>query len=98
MENLTNVQAAILAKAIANAWDDLPVSVEIEYGPDTEKKAEDAVHVAVQSAEVIDLGIKLEEDQVADLVGQFQVFLESEENIADLTHMEDELAELFSAE
>jgi hypothetical protein len=98
MENLTALQAQILAKAIASAWDDLPVSVEIEYGPETEKKAKAAVLNALESAEVVDVGIKMNEEQVSDLVGQFQVYLESLENITDLTRMEDELTILLTVE
>jgi hypothetical protein len=98
MENLTAAQAQILAKAISGAWDELPVSVEIEYGPETEKKAKTAVLNALQNTDVIDIGIKLNEDQVADMVGQFQVYLESLENITDLTRMEDELTVLLTVE
>ena len=98
MENLTAIQAQTLAKAISSAWDELPVSVEIEYGPETEKKAKAAVLNALENTDVVDIGIKLNEEQVADLVGQFQIYLESLENITDLTRMEDELIVLLTVE
>ncbi len=98
MENLTAIQAQILAKAISEEWDNLPSSEEVEYGPNTEKKANAAILNALQSAEVVDAGIKLNGDALTDLIGQFQVYLESAENLADLTRMEDELAALFAAE
>ncbi len=98
MENLTDIQADILAKAVAEAWDDLPDAGEVEYGPATERKAREAVLAALKKPEVIDIGIKPNEEETEDLVGQFQVYLDSAENLVDLTRMQAELAELFSAE
>ncbi len=98
MENLTDIQADILAKAVSDAWDELPDAEEAEYGPATEKKARAAILAALEKPEVKDVGIKFDGEGTEDLVGQFQVYLESADNLGDLTRMEEELAELFSAE
>jgi hypothetical protein len=98
MENMTKVQAIIFAKAISDAWDELPDAEELEFGPATEKKARAAINLALEAAEVKDVGIKPNADELEDLAGQFLVYLESADNIADLSRMEDELAELFAAD
>jgi|GEM_PF-2871677 len=98
MEDLTKEQAALIAKAIATSWDALPPTEEQEFGPKTEAKAESALAQALESAEVTDAGVSLGEEQRADLLGQFKVYLDSADGWGDVTRMEAELAELFAAD
>jgi hypothetical protein len=98
MENLNRAQGIILAKAIAESWDESPPSEEEQFGPQTEAKAERAFASALAKPEVVDAKIVLGDEARADLLGQFKVYLESMENLADLTRMEEELAVLLSAD
>lgn len=98
MENLTDLQAAVLAKAIAAAWDELPPTDETELGPKNEAKAEAAFAAALEKPETVEAEIVLGEEQAADLLGQFKVYLDSAEDWGDASRMEEELTALFSAE
>ena len=98
MEGLDKQQATVVAKAIAVAWDELPDAGEQEFGEKSEAKANQALAIALSSPEVIDAGIRLEDDQRDDLRGQFHVFLEDASSWGDISRMEDGLAELFAAD
>jgi len=97
MFQLDENKAAVLAKAIAEAWDELPGNDETELGPLNEAKAETAMKNALEKPEAKDAGIKLDEEQAADLLGQFKVYLDSAEDWGDASRMEEELASLFAA-
>jgi hypothetical protein len=98
MENLTDLQAAILAKAISHSWDELPATDETELGPKNEAKAEAAFAAALEQPESVEAKIVLGEEQAANLLGQFKVYLDSAEDWGDTNRMEEELTALFSAE
>jgi len=98
MENLTRAQAIILAKAIATSWDELPDVEEQEFGEKSEAKANQTIAAALEDDDVIAAGIKLSEEQLSDVRGQFHVYLEDASSWGDISRMEAELAELFAAE
>jgi len=94
---LDGMKSAILAKAISEAWDELPGNDETELGPLNEAKAEAAFRAALSKPEVTEAGIKMDDEQSSELLGRFKVYLDSAEDWGDVSRMNEELASLFSA-